>query len=80
MDHKAQILDSIDTPGNLVTEIWAPLGLRYHAVHHYFPGIPYHNLGKAYRQLTATQGPLDATVSPSLLASHWRLWRPTVDH
>jgi len=30
---------------------WAPVGLRYHALHHYFPGIPYHNLGFAYQRL-----------------------------
>ena len=32
--------DSIDTPGGPWTELWAPVGLRYHALHHYFPGIP----------------------------------------
>jgi hypothetical protein len=30
---------------------WAPVGLRYHALHDYFPGIPYHNLGLAYQRL-----------------------------
>jgi fatty acid desaturase len=44
-------VDSIDTPGAVWTELWAPVGLRYHALHHYFPGIPYHNLGLAYRRL-----------------------------
>jgi fatty acid desaturase len=29
------------------------VGLRYHALHHYFPGIPYHNLPKAYRRVVA---------------------------
>jgi fatty acid desaturase len=51
-DREAQLADSIDTPGGPWTELWAPVGLRYHALHHYFPGIPYHNLGAAYRRIT----------------------------
>jgi fatty acid desaturase len=52
-DRQGQLTDSIDTPGGLWTALWAPVGLRYHALHHYFPGIPYHNLGKAYRRIVA---------------------------
>ncbi len=51
LDREAQLGDSIDTPGAFWTELWAPVGLRYHALHHYFPGIPYHNLRPAYRRL-----------------------------
>ena len=51
MDRMAQLHDSIDTPGAFWTELWAPVGLRYHALHHYFPGIPYHSLPEAYRRL-----------------------------
>ena len=55
-DHKmtvaGQYLDSINVPGNLfITALWAPVGLRYHATHHLFPQMPYHNLGKAHRIL-----------------------------
>jgi fatty acid desaturase len=47
-----QYLDSINIPGNfLLTPLWAPVGLRYHATHHLFMSIPYHNLGKAQRRL-----------------------------
>lgn len=53
LDRLGQLIDSIDTPGGWWTEVWAPVGLRYHALHHYFPGIPYHNLAEAYRRLTA---------------------------
>jgi fatty acid desaturase len=52
-DRAGQLRDSIDVPGRFWTALWAPVGLRYHALHHYFPGIPYHNLGKAHRRLTA---------------------------
>jgi fatty acid desaturase len=67
-----QLSDSIDTPGRLWTELWAPVGLRYHALHHYFPGIPYHNLGLAYcRILDALPGPsrYQRSTSASLGAS-----------
>ncbi len=48
-----QYLDSINVPGNLfITALWAPVGLRYHATHHLFPAMPYHNLGKAQVLLT----------------------------
>lgn len=51
LSRQGQLSDSIDTPGGPWTELWAPVGLRYHALHHYFPGIPYHNLGAAYRRI-----------------------------
>ena len=54
MDRMGQLMDSIDHPGQFWTELWAPVGLRYHALHHYFPGIPYHSLPEAYRRLSST--------------------------
>lgn len=69
LDRMGQLVDSIDTPGSFWTELWAPVGLRYHAVHHYFPGIPYHNLPEAYRRLISAV-PLSTSYremsSPSL--------------
>ena len=48
----AQYLDSINVPGNkFITALWAPVGLRYHATHHLFMGMPYHNLAEAQRRL-----------------------------
>lgn len=47
-----QYLDSINIPGNFfTTPLWAPVGLRYHATHHLFMSMPYHNLGTAQRRL-----------------------------
>lgn len=46
-----QYLDSINIPGNFITGLWAPVGLRYHATHHLFMSLPYHNLGKAQQRL-----------------------------
>jgi len=38
----------------------APVGLRYHALHHWIPSLPYHNLGRAHRRLLEA---LDADAS-----------------
>jgi fatty acid desaturase len=78
LDRIGQLIDSIDTPGALWTELWAPVGLRYHALHHYFPGIPYHNLAEAYRRLISTfpVGNLYARMSsPSLQHSLHTLYK-----
>src|SRR5262249_8687839 len=63
MDRLGQLGDSIDTPGGLWTELWAPVGLRYHALHHYYPGIPYNNLGIAYRRIVRSL--VDSTYTES---------------
>jgi len=53
-DHLGQFADSIDTPSGWWAALWAPLGMRYHALHHLFPAIPFHNMRPAYRRLVAT--------------------------
>ncbi len=53
----AQYLDSVNVPPpGLLPEIWAPVGLRYHATHHLLPSLPYHALAEAHRRLTAELG------------------------
>jgi fatty acid desaturase len=54
------------------------VGLRYHALHHLFPSLPYHNLGKAHRRLSALlpqDAPYHATGRRSFLAALAELWR-----
>ena len=49
-----QYLDSVNVPPpGWLPELWAPVGLRYHALHHLLPGIPYHRLGEAHLRLSA---------------------------
>jgi fatty acid desaturase len=49
-----QYLDSVNVPPPAtLPALWAPVGLRYHALHHLLPGVPYHNLGEAHRRLVA---------------------------
>lgn len=57
MSHVDQLSDSINITGGWLTEVVFPLGLRYHALHHLFPSLPYHNLGKAHRRLMADLPP-----------------------
>lgn len=54
----AQYLDSVNVPPPaLLPALWAPVGLRYHALHHLLPSVPYHNLGIAHRRLCAVVEP-----------------------
>ncbi len=53
----AQYLDSVNVPPpGFLPEVWAPVGLRYHATHHLLPSLPYHALPEAHRRLTAELG------------------------
>lgn len=74
-----QLLDSINYPRNpVISALWAPIGLRFHALHHLFPSLPYHNLAKAHKRLMAelpADSPYRLTESPSLFASLRQLWR-----
>lgn len=67
MSVTAQYLDSVNVPPPaLLPMLWAPVGLRYHALHHLLPSLPYHALGIVHRRLSAA---LDE-ASPYHRASH----------
>ena len=54
------------------------MGLRYHALHHLFPALPYHNMDEAHRRLMAGL-PADAsyrlTNRDSFFAAVRELWQ-----
>jgi fatty acid desaturase len=81
VSYLAQLQDSITLPNHaLLTELFVPLGLRYHALHHLFPQLPYHCLGKAHRRLM-DQLPAGSdyhrTVRSGLGAIFVQLWKNT---
>jgi fatty acid desaturase len=50
-----QFRDAIDYEQRFgLAELWAPTGLRLHAIHHLFPRLPYHALPEARRRLAST--------------------------
>jgi fatty acid desaturase len=49
---ESHILDSCNFTGNdLLTRLFFPFSIRYHALHHLFPSMPYHNLKSAHNHL-----------------------------
>jgi fatty acid desaturase len=73
-----QYLDSVNVPPPaLLPELWAPVGLRYHALHHLLPSVPYHALPAAHRRLVA-ELPADSSYHggnhPTLAGVIARLW------
>jgi fatty acid desaturase len=74
-----QMLDTINYDrARWAAELWGPVGLRLHALHHLMPALPYHALPEAHRRLVSALPPDSAyrlTESPGLLASLADLWR-----
>ncbi|WP_245620093.1 fatty acid desaturase family protein [Phenylobacterium immobile] len=79
MSFEAQFADTVNVPPPaLLPVIWAPVGLRYHALHHLLPRTPYHNLGEAHRRLVAALPPgglYDQVAQPELAPALGRLIR-----
>ncbi len=78
----AQFLDSVNVPPpGLAAEIWAPVGLRYHALHHLMPSMPYHDLPEAHRRLKRELGDAstyDGANHPGMLSLVGKIARSTM--
>jgi fatty acid desaturase len=58
VDMAAHITDSCNfTRNDPLTLLFFPFSIRYHALHHLFPSLPYHNLKRAHAHLVATLPP-----------------------
>jgi fatty acid desaturase len=52
VSYEEQVKDSVTIAGfSPGAVLLAPVGLRYHALHHLFPSLPYYALGEAHRRL-----------------------------
>ena len=80
VSYLSQFLDSINIKGpSLIVFLFFPIGMRYHALHHLFPRLPYHALPGVHAKLKAELGPgspylanteLDAFEALSRLLKH----------
>jgi fatty acid desaturase len=74
-----QMLDSVNYPHNpLIGGLWAPIGLRFHALHHIFPTMPYHALATAHKRLMKDlppDSPYRQTEARSLTEVITTLWK-----
>jgi fatty acid desaturase len=82
ISHLDQVRDTNTfSHGRWLPALWAPLGMRYHALHHLLPALPYHAMAAAHRRLMERLppgSPYHATVRPGLwpvVASMWRASR-----
>jgi fatty acid desaturase len=51
------------------------VGLRYHALHHLLPSVPYHNLGIAHRRLAAVLDPASPYFKANYTGLPGLMWK-----
>jgi fatty acid desaturase len=69
-NYRDQVLDSTTIPDGILTGLICPIGMRYHALHHVCPSMPYHNMGIAHRRLMARL-PQNSAYHYTLRRSVW---------
>ncbi|GIX00410.1 MAG: fatty acid desaturase [Pirellulaceae bacterium] len=80
MSHVEQLTDSINFDGTpIITELFFPLYLRYHALHHLLPTLPYHNLKRAHQRLM-NELPPNSAYHQAHYPGFWHLLRGVVTH
>ena len=62
-DKRDHLLDSFTIESPLAA-LLQPLAMRFHAAHHLYPGVPYHNLEALHRELKASDPEYRATIVP----------------
>lgn len=74
-----QVEESINITGQTwLTVAMFPVGLRYHALHHMFPALPYHRLGAAHQRLMdhlPADAPYRVCNRDSFFAAVRELWQ-----
>ncbi len=77
MNNVEQLVDSVNV-AHPSAALLAPVGLRFHALHHMAPAIPYHSLGGVHRRLMAelpADDPYRSANATSLLGAVVMLFR-----
>jgi fatty acid desaturase len=81
VSREGQLLDSVNILNeSIATKLLAPVGQRYHALHHVLPGLPYHSLGSVHRAFVAElppDSPYHATAVRSVTEGLLDLLRTT---
>jgi len=68
-----QMLDSVTMDNDSLPAILInPVGLRYHATHHLFPSMPYHNMRAAHKRLLEKL-PADSIYRKTVARSVWEV-------
>lgn len=79
LSFEEQLLDSVNYPHHpWFSELWGPVGTRYHALHHLFPRLPYHDLAEAHDRLVKglpKDSPYHQTIAPNLMSEIVALWK-----
>jgi fatty acid desaturase len=77
-DVNSHIRDSCNFTGNdFLTGLFFPFSIRYHALHHLFPSLPYHNLQNAHGYLVRVL-PFDSPYRELDERSWWSVAKATI--
>jgi fatty acid desaturase len=78
LDMASHIMDSCNyTRNDPLTLLFFPFSIRYHALHHLFPSLPYHNLKRAHAHLVASL-PADSPYLTLDRPGWWSVARRTI--
>lgn len=74
MSFHNQFLDSFNVDSSRIDSILlCPVGLRFHALHHLFPGLPYHSLAEAHNRIKSSLS-IESDYHQTNINSVWHGW------